>query len=66
MSSADNFFKQFGPRSGPTECLASSGSKLFDTLIVLGKYFFEKVDFDKNQQTTKRREKFPRGQRVKR
>ena len=30
LSSADNFCKQFGPRSGPTE----SGSKLFDTQIV--------------------------------
>ena len=26
--------------------------------------FFEKVDFEKNQQTTKKHEKFPGGQRV--
>ena len=30
--SADNLCKQFGLRSGPTKCLAWSGSKLFDTL----------------------------------
>ena len=33
VSSADNFCKQLGPRPGPKECLALSGSKLFDTLI---------------------------------
>ena len=27
--------------------------------------FFGKVDFEKNQQTTKKHEQFPRGQRVK-
>ena len=29
------------------------------------KEYFEKVDFEKNQQTTKKHEKFPRMQRVK-
>ena len=29
-------------------------------LILFLKEFFEKVDFEKNQQTTKKREKFPR------
>ena len=29
-----NFCKQFGPRSGQTECQAWSGSKLFDTLMI--------------------------------
>ena len=47
--SADNFRKQFGPRSGPTKCRAWSGSKLFDTLMVLEKLILKKV----NQQTTK-------------
>ena len=51
VSSADSLYKQFGPRSGPTQCLARSGSKLFDTLMVLvhvnpertfGKVYFEK------------------------
>ena len=28
------------------------------------KEFFEKVDFEKNQQTTNKHEKFPRGQKV--
>ena len=55
VSSADNFYKQFEPRSGPTKCPAWSGSKLFDTLIVFLKEFFEKVDFEKNQQTTKKK-----------
>ena len=64
--SADNFCKQFGTRSGPTERLTCSGSKLFDTLMVFLKEFFEKVDFEKNQQTTKKHEKLPRRQRVKR
>ena len=39
--------KQFVPRSGPTECQARSGSKLFETLIVFLKEFFEKVKFEK-------------------
>ena len=39
--------------------------KLFDTLLVFLKEFFEKVDFEKNQQTTKKHAKLPRRQRVK-
>ena len=31
---------------------AWSGSNLFDTKMVFLKEFFEKVDFEKNQQTT--------------
>ena len=61
MLSADNFCKQFGPRSGPTKRQAPSGSNLFDTLIVFLKEFVEKVDFEKNQQTTKKHENFPGG-----
>ena len=34
-SSADNPFKQFGPRSGPTFCPDLIGIKLFDTLEVM-------------------------------
>ena len=65
MSSADIFCKQFRTRSGPTKRQAQSGSKLFDTLMVFLKEFFEKVDFEKKQQTTKKkREKFPSVQRV--
>ena len=56
MSSADNLVKQFGPRSGLTNRRASSGSKLFDILMV----FFQKIDSEKNQQTTKKKhEKHP-------
>ena len=47
MSSADNFCKQYGPRSGQTKCRACSGSKLFDTQMVFLKEFFEKDDFEK-------------------
>ena len=35
LSSADNPFKQFGPRSGPTFCQDLIGVKLFDTLEVM-------------------------------
>ena len=37
----------------PDQGLALSGSKLFHTLMVFLKEFFEKVDFEKNQQKTK-------------
>ena len=40
-ATADNLCKQFGIRSGRTECLFLSGSKHLDTLIVLLKEFFE-------------------------
>ena len=38
--SADNFCKQFGPRSGQTKCWAWSGSELLDTLMVFLEVFF--------------------------
>ena len=49
LSSADNLCKQFGPRSGPTECRSRFGSKPFDTLTVFLKEFFEKVNLEKSQ-----------------
>ena len=52
VSYADNLCKQFGPRSGLTKRQAGSGSKPFATLPVFVEEFFEKVDFEKNQQTT--------------
>ena len=64
MSSADNLCKHFGPRTGPTTfCRAWSGSNLFDVLKVFLNDFFEKVDFEKNQQTTKKHEILPSRQR---
>ena len=42
VPSAANFCKQFGTRSGRTKCQAWLGSKLFDTLMVFPKEFFEK------------------------
>ena len=53
-ASADIFCKQFGTRSGLTKCRSWPGSKLFDTLMVFLKEFFEKVDFEKNQQRQKK------------
>ena len=35
LSSADNPFKQFGPRSGPTFCPDLIGVNLFDALEVM-------------------------------
>ena len=63
--SADSFCKQFETRLGPTQCRAWSGSKLFATLMVLLKEFFEKAVLEKNQQTTKKHEKLPKGQSFK-
>ena len=51
MSSADDFCKQFE-------------SNLFDTQMVFLKEFFEKVDFEKNQQTTKNMKIFPGGKEL--
>ena len=42
VSSADNFCKEFGPRSVPTKRRVGPGFKLFDTLVVFLKEFFEK------------------------
>ena len=39
VSSTDDLCKQFGPRSGPTKCLALSGYELFDTLMVFLIFF---------------------------
>ena len=57
--SAVNFCKQFGPISGPTERQFWSGVKMFDTLMVFLKGFFEKDYFEKNQQMTKKHAKLP-------
>ena len=54
LSSADNLCKQFGSRSGPTKCWAWSGSKLFDTLLIYLKEYFDSFNYEKkNQQTAK-------------
>ena len=42
LTFADNFCKQFGPTSGPTNSQAGSRSKLFDTLVVFLKEFCQK------------------------
>ena len=62
MLSADIPCKQVGPRSGWTK--SRSGSKLFDTLTVYLKEFFQNINFEKNQQTTKKHVQFFGMQRV--
>ena len=54
MSYADNFCKQFWPRSGPTKCPAWSGSNLFETQMVFLKEFSEKVDFEEKSAYDKK------------
>ena len=65
MSSADNLYKQFGPRSGPTKCRAWSGPKLFDTLMVFLKEFFEKVDFEISSRRQKSMQNYIVGKGIK-
>ena len=43
LSSADNPFKQFEPRSGPTFCPELIGVKLFDTLEVMTSWSWTNV-----------------------
>ena len=45
LSSADNPFKQFGPRSGLTFCPDLIGAKLFDTLEVMTSWSWTNVLF---------------------
>ena len=61
LSSAHCLCKQLGPGLGPTECRSWSGPKLFDTLLEYLKEFFEflkeifeKVNFEKSMQATKK------------
>ena len=49
MPYADNLCKQFETRSG---------SKLFDTMVVFMKEFFEKVDFEKKSEDDKKHAKY--------
>ena len=55
LSSADIHRRQFGPRSGPTECRSWSGSRLLDTLMVFLKEFFKKVNFEKKSADDRRK-----------
>ena len=50
--SADNIGKQFGPRSGTTNCRARSGYKLFDILMVFLKE--QNVNFEKKTADDKK------------
>ena len=47
------------PRTGPTESRSWSGSKLFDTLIVFLKEFFEKDHFEKKSADDKSLKNYP-------
>ena len=58
---------QFGTRSGPTKCQQNVRPDLDPnclTLMVFLKDFFEKVDFEKNQQMAKKHAKLPSRERV--
>ena len=57
LLSADNLCKQIGPRSGLTKCGTSSGYELFCTLVVFLKDFFEKVNFEKNNNSRRQKNK---------
>ena len=59
VSSAYYLGKQFGPRSGPANRRACSGSKLFDILMVFLKEFFQKVNNEKKSAEDKKNEKLP-------
>ena len=63
MSSADNNNITHANSLDPDQA-GKTGSKLFDTQMVFLKEFFEKVDFEKNQRTTKKYVKLPSMQRV--
>ena len=63
MSSTDNRCKQFVPRSGLN--VRPDMDQNYLTLVVFLKELFEKVDFEKNQQTTNSMKKLPRMQKVK-
>ena len=59
VASGDNLCKQFGSRLWPDKT-----SKLFDTQMVILKEFFEKIDFEKNQQTTKNMKNYSEGKEL--
>ena len=59
MSYADKLCKQFGPRSGPTECRSLSGSKQFDTLIVFLKEFMKKLILKKTADDNNSMKNYP-------
>ena len=64
MPSVDNFANSLDPDLARQNVRPDLDSNCL-TLMVLLKEFFEKVDFEKNQQTSKKHEKLPRMQRVK-
>ena len=55
VASADSLCKQFWPRSDLTKHQAWSGSKLFDTLIIFLKEFFENDSFEKKSADNKKK-----------
>ena len=57
LLSANNLCKQFGLRSSWTERKVSSGSQLFDTLMVIPERIFEKVNFEKKSANNKKSQK---------
>ena len=65
VSSADNLCKQYRSRWAPAFCQASSGSKLFASVMVILKEFFEKVSFEKKiWRQQKRMQNYPIGKEL--
>ena len=50
VASAQNLFKEIGPRSDTTKRPSCSESNHFDTQMVSLKYFFQKVYFEKKKK----------------
>ena len=50
LASSDSSAKQNGLILGPTECFSDLDPKLFDSMILFLKGFFEKAHFEKSQQ----------------
>ena len=59
LSSADNFCEQLDPDQDRQNVGPDLDPNCFDTLMVFLKEYFEKVDFEKNQQTTKNMQNYP-------
>ena len=56
----DILCKQYGPRSGPSKCLAWSWSKLLCTLVLFLKYLFVKKYFEKKKSADKKKKQAKR------
>ena len=65
LMSADKLCKEFGSRPGLTKCQAWSRIKLFDTLMIFLKEYFQTFNFEKKSADNKKHAKLPSMQRLK-